>query len=188
MRRIESRDSPGMVYLWAALVTLLNLLWLIAAVLGLPGTWLIAGTSAAFTWWLATGSGAERPLFMSALVLVTLLVLAVAGEILEFWAAAAGARSGGASRRGAIGALLGSIVGAIAGTIWIPIPVAGSLIGACLGAAFGATTFEVHAGRDIDPSIRAGLGAGIGRLGGSVAKLAICAVMWIIATVAAFWP
>jgi uncharacterized protein len=112
----------------------------------------------------------------------------VVGAVLEFAAGAAGARTTGASRRGAVGALAGGLVGAIAGTFLIPIPLLGSLIGAAAGAALAAGLLEWTGGRTVQDSARAGMGAGVGRAVGTLAKLAVGTAIWLIAAVAAIWP
>jgi uncharacterized protein len=174
-----------MPYLWATLVTLLNVVWLALVALGLPGTWLMVATAAGVAWWQAA-RGSPNPLF-SLWTLIAATALAALGEFAEFAAGAAGARRTGATKRGARGALIGGLVGALLGTA-IPVPVIGSLLGAGAGAAIGAAFAEFSGGRRVDDSLRAGVGAGIGRLAGSLVKLVIGALIWLELAVAAFWP
>ncbi len=167
---------------WAIALSLLNLVWLATNIFSLPGNWLMVASAAvlaALTW----GSGMFSPWTLAACVL-----LAVVGEVVDLGAAMVGAKSGGAGRGGAWGALLGSVIGAIAGTILIPIPILGSLIGLCGGACAGAFLFEASGGRTSRQSLRAGLGAGVGGFLGKVAKIGVGVVIWIILTIAAFWP
>jgi len=171
-----------MLYLWATLLVLTNAVWLFLVLLGLPGNWLMVA-STAFVAWLFWDQG-----MFSRWTLLALVGIAVLGELLEFVAGAVGTKQAGGSRSGAFGALLGGVIGAIAGTFVIPLPVFGSLMGACGGAFCGALAMELAGGRDLEPAVRSGMGAGIGRFFGTVAKLAVGIVIWLVAAVAAFWP
>jgi uncharacterized protein YqgC (DUF456 family) len=174
-----------MIYLWASLLTLLNAGWLLALVIGLPGTWLMLLTTGLLAWWQWDAPGG--PMFAPG-VLVAVFVLAILGEVVEFGAGLAGSKHAGGTRWGAVGALVGTVVGGIAGTVLIPLPFIGSLIGACLGAAAGASGLELYTGRAMRPALQSGVGAGLGRLGGTLGKLAIGLAMWLTIAVAAFWP
>ncbi len=169
-----------MTYLWAAILVLTNALWLVLDLLGLPGNWLMVAGTLLVAW--------LRPGMFSAGTLVAVVIVAAAGEVLELLSGALGARKGGAGRRGSAGALLGGFVGAIAGTFLIPVPVLGSLVGACAGACLGAWSLEMSGGRDFDESLRAGVGAGVGRALGTVVKLAAGVLLWLVIAVAAFVP
>jgi uncharacterized protein YqgC (DUF456 family) len=177
-----------MVYVWASALTLLNAVWLLLVVLGLPGTWLMAASTALLAWWQWDESRSNTDQMFSIYLLIAIVVLAVLGEIVEFMAGTVGAKRAGASRRGAVGALIGGIVGGIGATFLIPILFVGTLIGAVLGAAIGAWTGELSGGREYSAALKSGVGAGVGRLGGTIGKLAIAVVMWVTITVAAFWP
>lgn len=171
-----------MMYLWATILVLANGAWLFLVLLGLPGNWLIVGSTALVAW-LYWDRG-----MISKWTLIALVLIAVVGEVLEFAAGAVGTKRAGGSRGGAFGALMGGLIGAAVGTLVIPVPVIGSLLGACSGAFSGALAMELAGGRELDPAIRSGLGAGAGRFVGTVAKLAVGAVLWIVVAVAAFWP
>lgn len=170
-----------MIYVWATILAVVNALWLFLVLLGLPGTWLMVASTAVVAWlyW-------DQGMF-SHWTLAALVGLAVLGEILEFVAGMFGAKSAGGSRGGAFGALLGGLVGAVAGTFVIPVPVFGSLLGACIGAFLGALALEMAGGQEMEPAIRIGMGAGVGRFFGTVAKLGVGVAIWGVATVAAFW-
>jgi uncharacterized protein YqgC (DUF456 family) len=173
-----------MFYLYAVLLILLNFCWLLLNLVGMPGNWLIVITTAIVMW---AQSGTEGRMF-SVTTLVALTALAALGEVLEFAAGAVGASQAGGTRRGSIGALVGGIAGAIVGTMLIPVPVIGSIIGACGGAFGGALIMEFSGGRSLDESLRSGIGAGKGRLVGTLVKIGVGAVMWLLAAVAVFWP
>ena len=176
-----------MTYIWAAALTLLNLAWLVLLVVGLPGTWLILASCAGLSWWLHRGAPPEATWLIAPTTLAILAGFAIAGEIIEFWAGAEGARRFGGTRRGALGAVLGAILGGLLSTFLIPLPVVGTILGAALGASVGALAFELHGGRDVEASLRSGVGAGLGRLAGTVGKLIVGVAMWIVAAVAAFF-
>jgi uncharacterized protein YqgC (DUF456 family) len=177
-----------MFVLIAAFLALLSAGCVFLVILGLPGTWLMAALAGLFAWWQWDAGRSPADQFLGLPALIMILALAVIGEIWEFAAGAAGAKRAGASLWGAIGALVGAIFGGVAGTFVIPIPVVGSLIGACGGAALGAWMCELAIGRTHDQAVRSGVGAGVGRLKGTLAKLAIAIVMWLVIAVAAFWP
>ena len=170
-----------MLFVYALVLTLLNAGWVALNLLGLPGNWLLVATAAIA--WLVV----EPPMFHTA-TLAGLVGLALLGELLEFLLGAAGAAKSGGSRRGALGAITGAIVGGLVGTFAIPIPVVGSILGACAGAFIGAMALELTGGKRLGHAATIGRGAAIGRLWGTVTKLAIGGVMWLVAAVAAFWP
>jgi uncharacterized protein len=171
-----------MVYLHAILLICINALWLFLTALGLPGNWLIVLTAAVWTWlW------PDLDMF-SRWTLIALVVLAGAGEVIEFVSGAIGVKKSGGTRWGASGAIVGGILGGLFGTALIPVPVVGTLLGLCLGAFVGATVLEYATGRTIEESYRAGRGAAVGRAFGIAAKLVIGAVMWLLVAIAAFWP
>ena len=171
-----------MIYFWATLLVLLNLVWLALNLLGLPGNWLIVASTVAVAvvYWDAG--------MFSIWTLLAIFVLGVVGELVELLAGMMGSKTGGASRRGVWGALLGGVLGAILGTFLIPIPALGSLIGACGGACLGAWGMELAGGREMGPATKSAVGAGVGRFLGTLGKILIGVVMWLIVAVAAFWP
>jgi len=169
-----------MLYFWSVLLILLNAVWLVLVLFGLPGNWLIVISTCLFAWWWWD----DGIFAFSTLVVIT--VLAVLGELVEFFGGLTGARRAGAGWRGSIGALIGAVTGAIIGTFIMPF--FGTLIGACVGAGFGAWGLELTAGREMEDSVRSGLGAGIGEFFGITSKFALGVLIWVIVAVAAFWP
>lgn len=179
---------PLLDLLLGVALVVVNLFWLFLVVLGLPGTWLMAGTMALVAWWRwDEARGADGQMF-GIVALAIVFGLAVIGEIAELAAGMAGARRAGASIWGTIGALLGALFGGLAATFVIPLPVIGSLIGACGGAAVGAWLMELGSGRSREAAERSAIGAGVGRFQGTLIKLGIAAIMWVVIAVAAFWP
>lgn len=169
-----------MVYVYAMLLTLLNVALWFGILFNLPGTWLMVLFAAILEWW-------QPGQFMFSWT--TLLVaagLALLGEVLELVLGAAGARQAGGSKRAATLAIVGSFIGGIVGTA-LPVPIVGTLIGACLGAFVGSLLGDLWAGRPLFQSLEAGQGAAVGRFWGTVAKLAVGAVIVIILAIAAFF-
>ncbi len=144
----------------------------------LPGNWFIVGLASLFVLWVSEGTDGG----MSWDTVGILVVLAIVGEVVEFMAGAAGAAKKGGARRSVflalVGAFSGSIFGALAG---VPIPVIGPLVGALAGAGFGAYfgayLGETWKGRTPEMSMEVGKGAMIGRVLGTVGKLAVGTVM-----------
>jgi uncharacterized protein YqgC (DUF456 family) len=149
-------------------------------VMTLPGLWLMAATFGIYGWltWSRHYVGWRSIALMGA--------LATIAEVVEIVAGGAGAKKAGASRRAMIGAVVGGILGAMFLTFLIPIPIVGTIIGVCLGAALGAGIVELIIRRDLGQAIRVGGGAFKGRLMGIVSKLAIGAVMLLIAMICGF--
>ena len=170
-----------MIYLYATLVTLLNLAFWAGILFGLPGIWLMV-LVAAIIEWLQPGEYmfSQWSLYVSA-------GLALLAEVLEFVLGAAGARQAGGSKRGAALAIVGGVIGAVLGTA-LPIPVLGTLIGACAGAFAGSLLGDRLAGRPMDQSVEAGRGAAIGRFWGTTSKMIIGASVFVLLAVAAFSP
>lgn len=181
-------DADWVYYLWALLLVCGSVVGWLFNLVALPGNWIVVGAAALFAWLLPatpeSGIGWKTVL--------VLLGLAVAGEIVEFVAGAAGAAKQGASRRAIALSIVGAIVGSIVGLgIGTPIPIIGSLIMAVLGGAagafVGAYVGEVWKGRNEPERLAAGRGAFFGRIWGTVGKLAVGAVMLAILTYDAFF-
>ena len=168
-----------MVYVYAVVLTLVSLLCWVGIVFGLPGTWLMVLFPVLLKWWQ------PDQFLVSWTVLGVAAGLAALGEGLEFVLGAAGSRRTGGSTRGAVLALVGSIVGGVMG-IALPVPIVGPLLGACLGAFVGALLGNLWSGRTLFQSAVAGRGAAMGQFWGTVAKLAIGAVIAVLLAIAAF--
>ena len=169
--------------IWPMLVLLLvvNAMGVLLVVMQLPGTWLILLATALAWWW--------QPERVTWVTLVVLVGLAVLGEVLELIASARGSQKAGGSRRGAIMSLVGGIGGAIAGTmVVLPVPVVSTILGACLGAGLGAYVGDRWVGRTHKQAAESGQGAAVGRFWGTVSKLGVSVVMWLVAAVAVFLP
>jgi uncharacterized protein YqgC (DUF456 family) len=169
-----------MFYLWSTMLIILNAFWLALVPFALPGNWLIVITTVLFAWWRA-----EDKVF-SPYTLGAITVLALLGELVEFFGGVMGARKAGARFLGSLGAIIGAVIGAVIGTFVFPI--LGTLLGSCAGAAIGVSVFEVAGGRRVEDTVNLGLGAGLGRFFGTTAKIALGILIWLIVAVAAFWP
>lgn len=171
-----------MLYLWSTILILLNGVWLALVPFALPGNWLIVITTVLFAFWRADDK------VFSLYTLIIIAVLALLGELVEFFGGMGGARKAGAGLRGSLGAIIGAITGALIGTFLIPVPLLGTLLGSCAGAAIGACIFELSGTRKLQDSFRLSLSAGLGQFLGATAKLIIGLLIWLIVAVAAFWP
>lgn len=172
-------------YIWALLLFIVNVSAWSTTFVTLPGNWCIVAVTALFAWLVHPPGGGGIGWWTVAIV----AGLAAVGEIIEFAAGAAGAAKQGGSRRGMILAIAGSLVGSIGGSgigTLIPIPIVGTILGAlgggALGAFAGAYAGESWKGRPPEERMAVSNAALVGRLLGTVGKLAIGVVMIVIAT------
>jgi uncharacterized protein YqgC (DUF456 family) len=168
-------------YLWAILLVVASVIAWLTSLVTLPGNWLIVGLSALFAWLMPPDANHG----ITWTTVAVLIALAIAGEVIEFIAGAAGAAKQGGSKRGVALAMVGAIVGSILGLMaGLPIPVIGSfvmaLIGGAAGAFAGAYLGEAWKGRPEEQRVAVGRGAFAGRLWGTAGKLAAGAVMLAI--------
>lgn len=153
--------------------------------IGLPGTWLLLLLAVAVWGSSFVITSGPEPIF-SIWTLVVLLAFAVLAEVVEFFASAAGAKTGGASRRGMAGAVVGGLGGAIVGTIFF-VPVIGSILGAVGGSALGAIVGELsEGGRTLRSTAKPAAGAVAGRVAGTLAKSGFAGAMWLWMMIALF--
>lgn len=136
---------------------------------GIPGTPLIFAAAVGHRF-VVGESGAQN------WVLVTLGVLAVAALAADFAVSLYGARTLGASRLGIVGAAIGGLVGLFFGPF-----------GILLGPFIGAFGFEFAGGRALRESARAGAGATLGLLVGSVGKVACAMSMTLLFAANVIW-
>jgi hypothetical protein len=102
--------------------------------------------------------------------LVSVGVLALIAEIIEWTLSGKFARKYGGSRRAAWGAIIGGTIGAILG---FPLPIVGPLIGAFLGSFIGALIGEVSSGATRGAATRVAWGALVGRVAATAIKMGI---------------
>jgi uncharacterized protein YqgC (DUF456 family) len=181
LARVTCNQENRMHILIATLLAIVNLVFLVSVIFGLPGTWLMVLATALVAWW-------QRDLTISPWTLLAMGLIALAAEVVELLAGLLGASRAGGGWRASLAATVGGLVGAVAGTLLIPVPILGTLVGACAGAGLAATAVHRSPSQSPQLALRVGLSAGIGRLVGTLVKLALALLIWIIATIASFWP
>ncbi len=159
-------SGAGMFFFWLAL--LLSLLVIPA---GLPGTFMITAL-ALFHGWVTNFDP------ITGTFVFTLLGIAVAGEVVEFFFGAATAKKYGGSKWAMSGAVIGGFAGAVVGTGMFP--VLGTLVGAFLGAFVGAMLAELLAGGSLLAALKAGYGAMLGTIGGKLSKVILGIIMIVM--------
>lgn len=175
-------------YIWATLLLIVNLCAWASTLLTLPGNWCIVLATALFAALVRHDSGPGIDWW----VVAAIAVLATIAEVLEFVAGAAGAAKEGGSRRGMVLAISGSMIGSLSGAlIGVPVPVVGPMIGALAGGAAGAFAGaylgEAWKGKSGGQRLAISKAALLGRLFGTVGKLAVGMVMVVIVTIATFF-
>jgi uncharacterized protein YqgC (DUF456 family) len=159
----------------AAIVIAASFLGVVLTLLTLPGTWLAVLAGAGVAIW--------RPEMISWWTVGAAAALAVVAEVIELIASAAGAKKGGASRHGAVGAVIGSLIGAVVGAPFLL--GIGAIIGGVVGAGLGAVIAERGLrGRSWKDSAKAGQGAAIGRLVATVLKTTIALAIALVLSIA----
>lgn len=138
---------------------------LIAAMLsnfaGIPGNIIIAVNSLIYG--LVTNFNHYSLTFV-----LTVFLIVIAVEFLEYLLIVIAARKYGASRWGIIGSIIGGLGGAISGAFFTP--VIGAIIGSIIGVFIGALVGEFFKSFDLRKSLMSGIGAFIGKLGGLSVK------------------
>ncbi len=148
-------------FLLALVVMLLGLVG--AVVPGLPGTPLIFAAALVHRLYFGDRGAAWW-------VILALGLLAAASMVVDFAATSLGARRFGATWRGIVGAGIGALLGLFL------LPPFGLILGPWLGAVVG----EVLGGREWKSAGKAGLGAVLGLLAGTAAKVAACLAMILL--------
>jgi uncharacterized protein YqgC (DUF456 family) len=178
-----------MMYVLAAVVTLIAVAAWLLSLAGLPGSWIIVILGGLLALFAPAGWIIDTPW----LAVGVLVGLALLGELIEFVASGLGVQRVGGSKKAIRAAVIGSILGALVGMplgAFIPIPLLGSLIGAVLcsgaGAALGAYWAERQTGTDSRRSARIGVAALFGRIMGTFGK-AICALVMAIYLILHCW-
>lgn len=113
--------------------------------------------------------------------LLTLLLIALLVELLEYFIIAFGARRFGASRSAAIAGAIGGLLGSISG--FFVSPVLGAVIGGFSGVIVGTIVLELLNGGNLSKALRATYGALLGRLGGLTVKVIGTVTMVVIVLV-----
>jgi hypothetical protein len=148
------------VSLWILLLLTANFLILVS----LPGGWIALGLAVVFD--AITG--------FTAVGWITLAIFAgllVVGEVVESLLGLVYVAKKGATRWGMVGGFVGGLFGAIAGSG--AVPVAGTLIGGLLGAFGGAVGGEYLRDQQLEPSLRIGVHATVGKLLATTVKFGL---------------
>lgn len=170
--------AQGLDLVAVAIVAVALLIGVLVTLLTLPGTWFIILVALVCQWW--------REGLFEWWTIALCVVLAVAGEVVEFAWSARGAKRTGGTRPGMIGSIVGGLVGAIAGTFMLPVPVVGTIVGAAVGAGLGAVAGERGMSqRSWRESAAVGRGAAVGRLTAVAVKAGIAGVIGLVLTTGA---
>lgn len=145
--------APVIFWILAAILIILGLVGLIVP--ALPGALLILA-GIIFAGW------AEDFIYLGTATIIILIILAVLSYVMDFLATALGAKKFGASPRASIGAAIGAIIG-----MFFSLP--GIIIGPFIGAFIG----ELTVNSKIRQAGEAGIGAWLGMVLGTAAKIAI---------------
>lgn len=169
---------PFFAILASAFICLLGVV-LVLNVFGLPANWIIL--CLAFLWKLANPEAAN----LGSTFWAILILLALCGELLEFFLQIIKAKRYGSSSSGTVAGMIGAILGAIfmAPLFWG----IGALIGALLGAWAGCYIMEIMRGRPAREALDAAFGAMLGRFLGTVCKIGIGGAM-IVVIASRIWP
>ncbi len=136
--------------------------------LGLGGSFIVLGMAVVHA--LVTGFD---PLTWQWLLI--LLGLALLGELIEFVIGTFYVAQKGATKLGVFAAFAGGLIGAFMGNGLVP--VVGAVVGSFIGAFTGAVLGEYHQNEQLEPSMRIGAHALLGRIMAIVVKHVIAVVM-----------
>ncbi len=153
---------------WFVLWSLLLIVASLFVYLGLGGSFIVLGLALVHA--LITGFDP-----ISWQLLVVLLALALFGELLEFVIGTFYVAQKGATKWGVFAAFVGGLLGALVGNSVVP--VVGAVLGSFAGAFGGAVFGEYHQNQNLEPSLRVGTHAFIGRIVAMVIKHIIALVM-----------
>ncbi len=149
--------------------------WLIVSlILVIVGVWgtiipALPGIALIFSGYLVWGIASGWKDYGTTTVLV-MGIITLVSYVLDYYAGALGAKKFGASR----GGVWGSVIGALLGFLFFNLP------GLVLGPFVGAIVGELLVGRSQTDALRAGWGAFIGFLAGSLMRVTIGIVMSLL--------
>jgi hypothetical protein len=148
------------VSLWILLLLVANFVILVS----LPGGWIALGLAVVFD--AITGFGA-----IGWVTLGIFAGLLVVGEVIESLLGLVYVAKKGATRWGVVGGFAGGLAGAVAGSG--AVPVVGTLIGGLAGAFGGAVLGEYLRDQQLEPSLRIGVHATVGKLLATTVKFGL---------------
>ena len=141
-----------------------------AIILGMPGTLIILVDVILY----ALITGFER---IGILMIVLLIIISILAEAMDFALGMSGAANFGITKRGIMASLIGSIAGA---AVMTPVLLGfGTVIGIFLGGFAGFLIVELIRQATLKSSLRAGYGAILGRVAGTLMK-GFCALIMIV--------
>lgn len=173
MEILQSIGHWSGYFLWAMLLVIASLF----VYLGLGGNFIIFGLAVVYS--LFTGFD---PLTWQ--LLAVLLGIALFGELVEFVVGTFYPVKQGATKSGITGAFIGGLLGAALGNTLVP--VVGAVLGSFLGAFAGAVLGEYRRNQQLEPSLRIGAHAFVGRLLAIFFKHALSLVMVFLILKATF--
>lgn len=159
------------------MIVLMCLCGFLLSFMGIAGTFLIALAYIIF-------GLADRFHDFSVLLLLFLILLSIAGEIVEFFSASIGSKKFGASNISFFSSLILGILGGVWGTVIFP--VVGTLIGTIAGASVGAFVTELFLKGKFQAAAMASIGVVAGKTGGILFKTFIAFIMAVSVIVAIF--
>ena len=164
-----------MDYVVLALYILVALAGLVSLIFGLPGNFIILGASMLYGWY-----GGFQVITVK--IIIILIVLALAGELIEFLLGILGSKRYESSNRAIAGSIIFGIVGAVIGAPFFF--GVGAVVGAFAGAFAGAILMELSQGKKMNEAIKSGWGAFLGRVAGTISKGAVGIAMIAITVLA----
>jgi uncharacterized protein YqgC (DUF456 family) len=173
MEILEAIGQWSWYFLWSLLLVTASLL----VYLGLGGNFVVIGLALVHA--LITGFDP-----ISWQLLLVLVGIAVLGEGVEFVVGTFYPAKQGATKAGVVGAFIGGLLGAALGNSLVPVigAVLGSFVGAFTGAVFG----EYQRNQRLEPSLRIGGHAFLGRMIAILFKHALGLVMVFLILKATF--
>jgi hypothetical protein len=160
------------ISMWILLLLAANFVILVS----LPGGWIALGFAVVFD--AITG--------FSSIGWITLAIFAgllIVGEVIESLLGLVYVAKKGATRWGVAGGFVGGIAGAVAGSGAVPL--VGTLIGGLAGAFGGAVLGEYLRDQQLEPSLRIGVHATIGKLLATTVKFGLSVAGTVLAIRAA---
>lgn len=148
------------VSVWILLLLVANFVILVS----LPGGWIALGLAVIFD--AITGFSSIG--WVSLAIFAGLLIV---GEVIESLLGMVYVAKKGATRWGVIGGFVGGIAGAILGSG--AVPVVGTLLGGLAGAFGGAVLGEYLRDQQLEPSLRIGVHATVGKLLATTVKFGL---------------
>lgn len=159
-------ETLGDIGQWTAYVVwiLLLLVGCSTILVALPGGWIALGLAVLYDLFYGFGAIGWKNLIVFAILLGV-------GEAIEAALGTVYVAKRGATRYGMIGGFVGGMVGAVAGSGVVPI--VGTILGSFAGAFGGAVLGEYMREQQLEPSLRIGVHATVGRLLSITVKYAL---------------